>query len=312
MPSGNFWFILKTQLMISFLLEKTKTRDGLTLEGILAKPKSGNKTALLWVHGLTGSFHSGLPRVWELARSCTRNGIAFASFNTRGSAVAEKFRKGKEKILAGGGFEKFESCVYDIAAILNLLKKRGYRRVFLVGHSTGANKSLYYVYKKNDRRIKGLALVGPMSDLVGQKKALGKKFEPVLKEVRKISRIKKRANLCLPQEIFLKKGLPVLIISAQRYLSLYTAGSREDVFPYSNSRAKWKELKSVKIPVLTVVGSKDEYLDRSAGELTKIFRKNAVNSRRFTAAIIKGAGHGFLKKEKDLAEVLVRWILGVK
>jgi len=289
-------------------LTKVKTRDGATLDGLFIKPTRKSSRAILFIHGLGGNFYGWFRVFSAFSKVSSKEGIAFSSFNNRGHDAVSKIKRGKKRALAGAGFENFKECIFDIEAQIRFLKKQGFREIYLAGHSTGANKALYYMYKTRDRRVRGLALLGPLSDLVGQKMALGKKFRHILKEVTKIAKNKKRASLPLPAEIFTKLGLPPLIMSAKRYLSLYTAGSSEDVFPYSNPKAQWKGLRSVKIPLLVAVGSKDKYLDRSPDSLIAVFYNNAASARSFYGAVIKNADHGFYKKEKELAKLIVSWV----
>ena len=96
--------------------------------------------------------------------------------------------------------------------------------------------------------------------------------------------------------------------SARRYLSLYRPGEEEDVFPYYRPRARWTALRSVRVPVAAIVGSRDEYLDRRPQELIDAFRRNASRARSFTGIVVPGARHGFQNRERELADLIVRWI----
>ncbi|QQG45010.1 MAG: DUF1749 domain-containing protein [Candidatus Sungiibacteriota bacterium] len=293
--------------MIPVLLTKIKTRDGVTLDGIYVRPKKKSKIALVWIHGFSSRFYSGQTLVNELASRCRKNGIGYFKFNNRGHDIIN-YEALPPAGLGGSAFEKFEDCVHDIRAIVNTAQRFGYKHIFLAGHSTGTNKVLYYMYKARDRRVRGLLLLGGINDIAAEKKKLGKAFEPILKEVQKIARNKKRLDQLFPMEIFTRRGLKPEIITARRYLSLHTQGSPEDVFPYLNPRAKWKELKSVRVPLAVIIGSRDEHLDRPAKNLIEIFEKNARGTKSFSGFIIKGAKHGFQKKEKELSRTIMRWI----
>ena len=131
--------------MIPVLLTKIKTREGLVLEGIVVEPrrKDKNKTAIIWLHGLSSKFYSGQTLIRELSSVCRRAGVGYFKFNNRGHDVADWENAG----MIGAGFEKFTDCVLDIRAMILFAKKLGYKDIILAGHSTGANKALYYVYK---------------------------------------------------------------------------------------------------------------------------------------------------------------------
>ena len=89
---------------------------------------------------------------------------------------------------------------------------------------------------------------------------------------------------------------------------MFRAGGSEDVFPYLNPRAKWKELKSIRVPLAVIFGSHDEYLDRPAKKLVEISRSHAPLNKSFSGVIIKNADHGFRDKEKELAQQILRWV----
>lgn len=281
--------------MIPVYLTKIKTRDGLTLEGAYVKTLHKSEIALVYLHGLSSRFYSGQTLMAELSSACQKAGIGYFKFNNRGNNIISLGTKG----LIGSAFEKFEDCVWDIKAVISLARKLGYKNIILAGHSTGANKILYYVYKTRDRTVKKMILLGPISDIAGEIKKRGrKKWKRGLEIARKLN--KKQPNGLMPSEFG--------IWSAKRYLSLYDPGRAEDVFPYYNPQARWKELKSVKTPVAVIIGGRDEHSDRPVKNLIKIFSEKAVGAKKFSGIIIKGADHGFRKKEKELSQAVLDFI----
>ena len=197
-----------------------------------------------------------------LSMACESAGIGYFKFNTRGHDIAS--RSGKNII--GGGFERFEDCVHDIRAMIRFARTCGYKKIILAGHSTGANKALYYCYKTKDPAIKGLMLLGPISDVAAKKKELG---AALLAKGLRVARsiIKKNPCALMP----LSYGL----LTAKRFISLYEAGSSEDVFPYHNPAASWKELKSIYVPLAVIFGSRDQHRDRPIAEIIQQFRPHA-------------------------------------
>ena len=57
-----------------------------------------------------------------------------------------------------------------------------------------------------------------------------------------------------------------------------------------------------------IVGSRDEYLDRRPQELIDALRRNASCAGSFTGSVVPGARHGFQNRERELADLIVRWI----
>lgn len=285
--------------MIPVLLTKIKTRDNVLLDGIAVIPRRRTDTALIWIHGLGSSFARGQTLIKELAGQCSRAGIAYFKFNTRGHDIVNRNAL-KGTGLYGAGFEKFEQSVTDIRAIITYARRLEYRKIILAGHSTGANKALYYLYKTKDPAVKALALLGPVNDIAAGRKRFG--AAGLMRGVALAEKLYRKN----PQELM---PLSYGVISAARFLSMFRQGDAEDIFPYLNPHAGWKELKSIRTPLAVIFGERDEYLlGRRAQNLVGIFRVHAPLAKSFSGVIIKNADHGFKKKERALADAIIRWI----
>jgi len=276
-------------------LVRVRTRDGVWLDGVAAEPRRRRGAALVWVHGLGSAFASGQPLVQALSARLDAAGIAYFKLNTRGHDTVA--RAGKR--LAGAAFERFAQSVEDLRAMISLARRAGHRTVILAGHSTGANKVLHYAARVRDRRLSALMLLGPVSDIAGEAKRIGR--GELRRRVAVAERIARRDPDALVPRAF---GF----WSARRYISLYRPGEAEDVFPYYRPHARWAALRRVRVPVAVIVGSRDEYLDRRPAELLEAFERNAVRARSFTGVVVPGAPHGFAGREDVLARTIVRWI----
>ncbi|MGH7302871.1 MAG: alpha/beta hydrolase, partial [Candidatus Rokuibacteriota bacterium] len=247
---------------IAASLVRIATRDGVWLDGVVAEPRGRRRTALIWVHGLGSVFSSGQPLTRELSTRLNAAGIAYFKLNNRGHDVVA----GRGRRLAGAAFERFEQSLEDLWAMVSFARKCGYRRVILAGHSTGANKVLHYAARGRDRRVGGIILVGPVSDVAAEAKRLG--VPELRRRVAGAARIARRDPDGLVPRAW---GF----WSARRYLSLYRPGGAEDVFPYYRATARWTTFRGVRLPVAAIVGSRDEYLDRPAREVIEAFRRHA-------------------------------------
>jgi pimeloyl-ACP methyl ester carboxylesterase len=275
-------------------LVRFRTRDGVWLDGLMAEPHR-RRVALIWVHGLGSVFSSGQALIQALSRQLTAAGIGYFKFNNRGHDVVS----GRGPRLAGAAFERFGDCVVDIRAMIAFAARCGYRRVVLAGHSTGANKILHYAAHVRDRRVEGLVLLGPVSDVAAAAKEVGAR--ELARRVALAERLARRDPQALVPRAWGFWG-------ARRYISLYRPGEAEDVFPYYRPGARWTALRSVRTPVAAIIGSRDEYLDRPALALIDAFRQNAVRARSFTGIVVRGARHGFQGHERELAEAIVGWV----
>ena len=276
-------------------LVSLRTRDGVTLNGVLAEPRGRRRAALVWVHGLGSTFASGQPLVRALSRRLAGAGLGYLKFDTRGHHVVA--RAGRR--LAGAAFERFGESVRDVRAMIDFARRAGYPRVILAGHSTGANKVLHYMARARDRRVAGLVLLGPVSDIAGELKRIGAR--ELRRRVAVAERIARRDPDALVPRAF---GF----WSARRYLSLYRPGEAEDVFQYYRPDGRWSALRKIRVPLAVVIGARDEYLDRPAAALIEAFARHATSARSFSGIVIPRARHGFAGREEPLAQALVRWI----
>ncbi len=279
-------------------LVSVQTRDGVVLDGVAANPRGRGRTALIWVHGLGSTFSSGQPLIRALSAGLNGAGIGYLKLNTRGHGVVT--RPGKR--LAGAAFEHFGESVHDIRATIALAVRSGYRRVILAGHSTGANKVLHYMARTRDRRVAGLILLGPVSDVAGERKRIGRR--ELARRVAAAERIARRDPEALVPRAW---GFR----SARRFISLYRPGEAEDVFPYYRPDAGWTALRRVRVPMAVILGSRDEYLDRRPEAVTAAFERNATRARSFSGIVVPRALHGFRGHERALTREIVRWARAV-
>jgi pimeloyl-ACP methyl ester carboxylesterase len=280
---------------VATTLVRLRTRDGVFLDGLMAEPRRRRRTALLWVHGLGSVFSSGQPLIGELSTELNAAGVGYFKFNNRGHDVAA----GRGARLAGAAFERFGQSVEDLRTMLAFIRRRGFSRIVLAGHSTGANKALHYVARTRDRRVAALLLLGPVSDIAGEAKRIG--AAELRRRVAAAGRLARRNPRALVPRTW---GF----WSAARYVSLYRPGGAEDVFPYYRPGARWPALRSVRVPVAAIVGARDEYLDRPAPTLLAAFRDNARRARSFVGVVVPRAGHSFVGQERPLARIVVAWI----
>jgi len=276
-------------------LVRIATRDGVWLDGAVAEPRGRRRAALVWVHGLGSVFSSGQPLTRALATRLNADGVAFFKLNNRGHDVVA----GRGRLLAGAAFERFGQSVEDIRSMIAFARRCGYRRVVLAGHSTGANKVLHYAARAGDRRVAGIILLGPVSDVAAEAKRVGTR--ELERRVATAQRIARRDPDGLVPRAW---GF----WSARRYISLYRPGEVEDVFPYYRPNARWTAFRAVRLPVAAILGSRDEFLDRPAREAIEAFRRNAIRARSFTGLVVPRARHGFQGHERELADLVGQWI----
>jgi pimeloyl-ACP methyl ester carboxylesterase len=272
------------------------------LDGLWFGPKNA-KRAIIMVHGLTSSAFS----MQHVVGALTDNRTAVISFNNRGfkSVVDIKQRISKEETkwrTAGSAHEVFTECVDDIQGAINLVRKTGVKDIYLAGHSTGCQKSIYWAFKTGGKGVRGIILLAPLSDYASEKAAdKGGRMKKATALARKLVMAKK------PHELLPRWASPIMLLDAQRYLSLYTPDSAEEIFTYGQPGRRSRTYESVTLPILALFADKDEYSDRPAERLAAWFATN-TRSQYFRAGIVPKVGHGFKHGERKLARLVKKWM----
>jgi alpha-beta hydrolase superfamily lysophospholipase len=292
--------------MRAFSLEEIVTNDGLVHQGIFFRPsqKASNR-AILWIHGLCGKFYGGVLMLEKIVSMCEETGIGMASFNSRGHDIAVSMHKkdstkpsGYSYVTGGSGYEVFEECVHDIDAAVSFLVQQGFSEVILAGSSSGANKACYYAATVKDPRIAGVILLGPMSDRYssGYTQEVYEKYKNVMQK--KISEGK--GDMLLD-------GYDFFALTPRRWISLYVAGSKEDVFNYDDGDKALMAYSHIAIPLLILIGQNDEHAHIPVVEIQKQFDARAQSSH-YQSVLIDGADHGFNGKEQEVLQAITSWM----
>lgn len=280
--------------VVSILTKKRLFNKGLWLGPV--RPKK----LIVWVHGLGSSAFSMLNVVEKLVDKNT----AVLTFNNRGSGVvnrvSRKTRK-KGKIEYGGAaHEVFTECIDDVEGAIRFARKREAKEIYLAGHSTGCQKSVYWAAKRG-HGVKGIILLAPVSDYAAGLKQFGKaRVARATKYARALMNRGKKHEL-LPLSVWPE------LLDAQRFLSLYTPESVEDVFPYAQKGKRPVLLEKVKVPILTLWAGNDEYSDRPGSEVVAWFKKH-VTSDQSAAHLVPKANHSFKKTEGHAVRIARRWL----
>lgn len=262
------------------------------------------KNIFIYLHGLGGSVFSQINFLESLVDSRT----AVLTFNNRGHDIISRTRRinaqkasGQESVTIGMAHEVFSDCVDDIDGAVSWAQKAGFKNIYLIGHSTGCQKSICYLSKRKKPAIKGAVLLAPISDYADTYTLTDKKiYNRALAYAKKMVEEGKKHEL-MPLIIWPE------IIDAQRWLSLYTADSDEEIFSYASNRHPITLLKNKK-PVLIVLAEKDEFSDRPMFEIANWF-KSVLSGREVQIKIIKDASHYFSDDFNSLRSLIKKWLL---
>ena len=129
---------------------KFKNNQGLILQGFVHKPKKYD-TAIVFLHGFPGSMFGTAARVLHLFSKL--NYLCFR-FEFSGTNTSEG--KFEDKLMS--------QEVKEVKSAIDFLEKHfPFKKLILIGHSTGAIDAALYAHK--DKRINKLILIGGVSDL---------------------------------------------------------------------------------------------------------------------------------------------------
>jgi len=276
--------------------------DGIELQGFLVKSKRRTGKVVVHIHGLTGSFFKNAT-VKRMIPYYLSSGYDFFLINTRGhGTITPMYRvKGKKvkRIEIGTALEKFEDCVKDLRGVVNFIRKRGYKKIILQGHSTGCQKVTYYTYKTKGRRISAVVLLAPADDYNVAKKQLKRKWKYAVNFAKKM--LKKKSKELMPTQMINNKRL-----SAWRFLSTNDLSNIEArVFNYELKNLR--EFSGMTLPVMVIFGTKEQYKTKPVRiYLQKLER--LTRSKKFLAVEIPDANHDFRKHEAETAKAIIEWL----
>lgn len=289
--------------MIPCLQVEILTPKKVLLNGLWFGPRRAPRV-IVFLHGLGGSLFRD-----RGAHSWAEREIAVLVFNNRGHdqiseihILAKGSRSIRSKCLAGEAHEVFTDCVDDIAGAVAFAKRQGAKEIFVVGHSTGCQKAVYYASTKRDPKVKGLILLAPVSDYASaMKHDRGGRLARAARAARSLV-ARGRPHDLLPQSVWREYH------DAQRFLSLYTPESAEEIFCYAQKGKVPRTLQKVKVPMLVLWAERDEHADRSPEESAAWFTKYLSVNRKSKVQIVPEAFHHFRGQERELARRVKQWL----
>ena len=270
----------RTEKGIRTELIRVQTADGVWLDGVLREPQSKHsKAGIVMVHGYGGNFYSGIMSF--LPKGLSENGCTTFALNMR------DHDRGPKKNL-------FEENLQDIAAGVDEMARRGYKELFLFGHSMGTNRVLFYQAESQDARIAGLILTGAPGNLFQWNvKMFG--LEAATQVLRRAQKLKEEGNGDAWMLIDLGP-LGKTLYTANHVVSLRGPQTVSD--PFMNVARFTK-------PILIVHGLADHLADPKVADSLK---NNARPASRVTVVKVPAADHRFHEHQKELVEIIYQWL----
>jgi len=265
--------------LISLTLPGKKPRN---LDGFWVKGNRKSRNLLIFVHGMGSNFYkSKFKKAWM--RLGPKSGTDVFCFNNRGCED-------------GVSDERFKDCIADIDATMNFARNEGYKRIILLGHSTGCQKITYYQHRRRAPDVSALILTAIGDDMAIAKRDLGRDY----------SRWLKRAG----QLVADGKGdtrLPpcCLNFSAHRFLSAVDPDEIEaNLFRFDGDMRIFRQLK---LPILAVFPEQEQYACMPVKKMAEILRAKST-STEFHSILIPDADHSFHGQEETCVRNCIRWL----
>lgn len=282
---------------------ETTTKDNLVLQGLLTEPSKKTDTVILHIHGMAGNF-------WEnsfiktMLSEYPKNNISFLTVETRGAELLRWFSTSdNDKRLVGNSYEIFEESIHDVEVWVNFLLSKGYKNIHLQGHSLGCSKIAYYQKTKNHPSVKSLLFISP-ADMMGllvepKYKAEYEKFHKEAKELTKKG--KENELLSGIHWSFARQ-------SAKSFLNFSFENDNLAIFNYYNPERGFKTINEIKVPMLSILGTKDDGIVTDAYESNEMLKKQANNSKKFHGVVFEDAQHDFDGFEKNIVKEVLNFI----
>ena len=278
------------------------TADGVRLHGALQvshepTDADGPIDAAILLSGVGSNFYgSSLIRI--LSQACTEAGIAAVRVNTRGHDTVCTLKTREGGMIQGAAFEIVDDCRMDIAAWIDCLVERGYRRIAVVGHSLGAIKALYSQAREPHSSTAAVVAVSPPRlnhDAFG----MSGESPAFLTSYREAQKLVKEGQ---PRRIFPATFPFPMQMAAATYLDKYGPESRYDILKFAHE---------VTQPVAFVYGQ----IELERGGIAFAGLNEAVLDlnwdRQPSMEVIAGANHFYSGLEDALSAAVVQQLTNV-
>ena len=245
--------------------------------------ENGKKSIIIYFHGFSGWYDDCAKSIADM---CDINDISFLCPLTQGSGIINKMATGTsdETILRGGCYETPEDYFGDYEAWLDFIKNENYENIFIIGHSLACNKLVDFLTKKDIKNLKAMVFLAPQ-DLTNITE----------KNIKMFAQAQEFVVNNKGEEILDELFLGFTHVCARTYLSF-----SKDCF-LNNLQYKSIDgrvlLNKITVPILAIIGDKDEGLD-AIYNAKECMERLKHNSNKFSYEVILGCKHTFHSYEK--------------
>ncbi len=285
---------------MEYPIVNVKTDDGMLLYGLHLMAKN-SKTVIIAIHGTASNFYEN-DFMKEITKVAHQKGVSVLLTNNRGTAVLQAWPK-----LHGTALEHFEDCINDIDAWISYAIDKGYSKIILQGHSLGTEKVIYYMSKgKYNNKVKAVILLAFSDSWGAEMRYLKKKgTDGYMKEADNLAKEGKGYQFLISDWLCYSGVMPK---SADSFLNFMKDNSElSEALPFRNHGLPL--YKNIRVPILAVIGDKTEYTIIPIKEAIELLKKENPLTESYQ---IKNCNHDFEGKEKELAEIVGRFLDKIK
>lgn len=280
----------------------TRTADGQAWDGMLYRPPAGDerrrRLAVLVVHGSVGNYLTGVPR--RISFGLANAGFTVMSVNTRMANYG---------VIFGGGL--MHKTPLDLDAALDVLRRRGFRRIVLLGFSMGATVVTHYQALRQPPEVIGVATLAHPASLPAALRLRWDHFgaEPGYQETAAHVHTQLAPDFedARRDRIFVVRrargpGDGPLDGEVWTYRTWWW--SRGPRAPHAESRLR---IGHVTVPLAIVQAGEDELVGDDEGPLLEALARQG-DCPSVLRETIPGADHVFSGRDAPLTEALVAWL----
>lgn len=282
-----------------------KASDGVSLSGIIYKSKENADKILISVHGMASNCLKKRNEI--IANKIKDIETDTLTFNNRGHDIINYIKKANgEKAISGTAFENVEDGYYDICGAVKYALEKGYKEIYLMGHSLGSTKAIYTYNKMIEKEpeltknIKALIILSLVDIPTAVRVYLNDRFPETLKYAKDMEKAGME-NILMPEGTFIH---PVSVKTFLKYARDY---QNIDFARYSDTEYDFKELNNIKIPLFMRWGNNKELILQNAEDLCKNLRAKIQNNN-LDVNYIDGANHSYKGKEEQLASEIQNFL----
>lgn len=256
-----------------------RSRRARPLDGFWVRGRRPRSTLAVFVHGMHSNFYRSTFKK-ALMLEAPRAGLDLLLFNNRGAELDTNT-------------ERFTDCVEDLDAALRWARGRGYRRVVLIGHSTGCQKITWYQLRRRHPAVRGLVLAALGDDLAITRRELGRRYRSWLARARRLAA---RGRGGQPLPAVCKR------FTARRFLSVADPDALEaGLFNFGGPLRRFARLR---LPVLAVFPAREQYAVLPVAEMARRLRRARPDC---AVSVVPRADHSFRGAEVRAARLILAW-----